>query len=805
MRCYTPAYRQVLLSLFLFLTLASSPALPQQEAQVVKVGLFPLPPIIYLDENDQPQGLYVDLLKELAARENWQIQYEAGTWAEGLDRVTSGEIDLMTSIIHSPEREPYLDFCQETVMLVWGQVFARENAQIQNILELDGRRVAVMMGDQNGRNFQANVQTFGLDCEIVAVGSHHEVFQMVQRGDVSAGVAPNLFGYIHSADYGLVQTPILFNPSSITFAAAQGTNAELLAAIDHHLMIWKKDKDSVYYQILNHWFGQGGGQTPMILPWLKPVALGVAFLALLLLLWTRSLKMQVQHRTRQLQSSEAKIRAIFNETRQFLGVLDLQGRLQDVNRTAVDFIGAASENLIGLPFWDCPWWNHDPQQQQECRQAVANALAGGIANGQAIHPDKDGQPHKIEYTIKPIIDRKGQVILLIAEGLDVTEKEQMEKALRHSQKMEAIGNLAGGIAHDFNNILTAMMGFNELAQEDLADRPEAQKNLQGVSLATVRARDLVRQILTFSRRRDAEPEVIQPGPVVSEAVHLLRSSLPSTIPIELDISADSWILADPTQVHQIVMNLGTNAFHAMKQTGGQLTVGLDEKVTSLTEPVLGGEMPPGRYVRLEVSDTGAGMDPDTLEKIFEPFFTSKNPGQGTGLGLSVVHGIVNSSRGHIKVTSELGMGSRFEIFFPATDEKGQSAEEALASDSIAGGSERVLFVDDEESITELAARFFTALGYRLRIFNDSSKALACFRESPQDFDIAITDQTMPGITGLQLARAIRQENPDIPIIIITGDQSGIHPQKLELLGACRLLQKPLKSSDLHRTVRQILD
>jgi signal transduction histidine kinase len=246
-----------------------------------------------------------------------------------------------------------------------------------------------------------------------------------------------------------------------------------------------------------------------------------------------------------------------------------------------------------------------------------------------------------------------------------------------TQKLESLGVLAGGIAHDFNNILSAIIGFNEMALQDTAGQPQVQDSLKEVALATERARNLVQQILTFSRRREAEKAVIQPGPLVEEAVKLLRSSLPSTIAIDLELQSESTILADPTQIHQVVMNLGTNAFHAMEDEGGTLGVQLSSVELSEGEPVLGGEIPPGRYVALQVSDTGTGMAESMIGKIFDPYFTSKAAGKGTGLGLSVVHGIVQSSRGYLRVSSQLGRGTTFQLFFPV-------AEKQAAADPAAG-------------------------------------------------------------------------------------------------------------------------
>ncbi len=655
--------------LLILLVMTAADAYASQPDRTIRVGIFQMHPMVFVDADGEPSGLYVDLLDAVASEYGWSVEYVPGAWADGLQGVREGRLDLMTVIIPTPERDQYLDFCRESVTTLWGQVFAGRGSGVQNILDLDGRRVAVMQDDLNGLNFHENARRFGVACEYIAASSHHEVFGLVQQGKAAAGVAPNIFGYSHAADYGLVPTPIVFDPSAVTFAAPEGRNVDVLATIDRRLRSWKADENSAYYGWLNRWTGPAGGGRS--LPrWVAPAGAAILLAALLLLVWNRSLDHRVRERTRQAAASERKMRAVFDQTFQFLGVLDTDGRLQDVNRTALDFNGISRDDVIGRHFWDCPWWNHDPELQQELRTAVRNAAAGQMQYGHATHLGASGEPHHIEYIIKPIRDDSGRVIMLIPEGHDVTEKQRLERDLQQSQKMEAMGTLAGGIAHDFNNILMAITGFNELALQDAADRPDLVASLREVAQATERARSLVQQILTFSRRHETVQSVFDPSDVVQEAVRLLRSGLPPAIAIREEIRAGCRIQADPTQIHQIVMNLGTNACHAMEDGGGEMRVAVGPVTVPAAQPVLHGVMPPGDYVRLEVSDAGGGLDPAALSKIFEPFYTSKSKGKGTGLGLAVVHGIVKSSRGHLDVQTAPGRGATFRIHFPAVRASG---------------------------------------------------------------------------------------------------------------------------------------
>lgn len=775
----------------------------QDRERPVRVGVFQLHPIVFLDEADQPQGLYIDLIKKIAEHEGWQVIFVNGTWAEGLHAVRSGQIDLMPVTIKTPERDLYLDFCSESVMVVWGQVFVGQGFNIQNILDLDGQRVAIMKDDQNGRNFQNNARKFGINCEIIEVGSHHEVFSLVEAGQAAAGVAPNIFGYAHAHDYGLRQTPILFDPSSTTFAAPKHINSDLLAAIDRQIREWHQDDGSYYYQTLDRWFGPGEGARGVVPRWLglSLVVIGVA--TLLLLILNRSLNYQVKARTRELRTSEAKIRAIFDQTFQLLGVLDVDGRLEEINNSALELVGAKPADVIGRFFWDGPWWNHDPEIQKEVMEGVRRARSGKVHYSETVHIDAEGNRHLIHYSIKPIFDEAGKVVLLIPEGHDVTEKERLESELRQSQKLEAIGTMAGGIAHDFNNILTAIIGYTEMAFLEAEGQPEIQNSLAEVARASERARELVQQIQTFSRRREAEKFVFEPATVVQEGVKLLRSSLPSTIDIKSDIRTGHQIMGDPTQIHQVVMNLGTNAYHAMEASGGTLGVALREVSFDQDEPMIDGRLPAGTYLLLEISDTGMGMDAAILNKIFEPYFTSKQAGKGTGLGLSVVHGIVKSAQGNIRVLSEPGQGSSFQIFLPLAPVEEFRAAADSEEPTFLMGTESLLFVDDEAALVDLAEKYFPTLGYTLRSFTDSELAWAFFENNPGHFDLVITDQTMPRLTGVEFAGRIRASDPKIPIIICTGFNAGIDRSILQELNITQLMHKPMLMESLAREVRMI--
>ncbi len=390
-------------------------------------------------------------------------------------------------------------------------------------------------------------------------------------------------------------------------------------------------------------------------------------------------------------------------------------------------------------------------------------------------------------------------------AVKLLERERMENEtrLRQAQKMEAIGTLAGGIAHDFNNILSAILGYSELALDDANHGRSNPTFIGQVLRAGQRARDLVQQILTFSRQTETESKPIQIQPIIKEALKLLRPSLPATIDIQVDVRSDAIVCADPIQIHQVIMNLCTNASHAMRDSGGRLRVALlEEEVLADGCDQLTG-LCPGRYLKMEVGDTGHGIDPLVIDRIFDPYFTTKEKGEGTGMGLAVVQGIVRGCGGAVKVSSRAGQGAVFSVYLPIVAQP--KAPQAISQEFIPLGRERILFVDDEAPLADLAKEILARLGYRVTIYTDSVEALSHFEQQPRAFDLVMTDMTMPRMTGDVFAEKCRAVRPDIPIVICTGYSQKVTPEMMARLGIDGLIMKPLVRQKLGVTVREVLD
>ena len=503
-----------------------------------------------------------------------------------------------------------------------------------------------------------------------------------------------------------------------------------------------------------------------------------------------------------LKKSEQNYREVFNGTNEAIFIHDsLNGAILDVNRTMENMYGYSHEEVFNLTIADLSR-NEPPYTPEEALGFIKKAVAEGSQVFEWQARRKSGDIFWVEVALRSTeIGGKGRVLAAVR---DISNRKKIERELFQSQKMEAIGNLAGGIAHDFNNILTAILGFSELAKKKTIDRPDLGELIEEIHNAGLRARDLVRQILTFSHKTEEEKINFRIYRIIEDTLKMLHSAIPATIEIKQDIQSKATILADPTQIHQVIMNLCTNAYHSMRETGGVLAVSLHEvELTKNDYPVA--ELEPGKYLKLVVSDNGKGIGDKNIKKIFEPYFTTKKAGEGTGLGLAVVHGIVKGHKGHISVYSEPQGGATFHVYFPITELAGENSLILAEEEQIVGGTEKIIIVDDENIIVKLVKSGLEEHGYTVTSYTNGLQALEDFSRKPGDFDLVITDMTMPYMTGAELSQKLFEIRPYIPIILCSGYSELINKEKAKAMGFVKYIEKPIILDSLLKTVRDVLD
>ena len=491
---------------------------------------------------------------------------------------------------------------------------------------------------------------------------------------------------------------------------------------------------------------------------------------------------------------------LFNTSRDGILIADLTGRILDAN--------PALSSLLGYPCHELCDMFEQQITPEKWRRVEATAVMPSLLEG------RDCQEYEKEYITQTgerlpvsvktwlVRDESGEPIQKLTFVRDTSQQKDFEIQLRQAQKMEALGTLAGGIAHDFNNVLAAILGYIELARFDVGEENPARKSIDQIYKASHRARSLVGHILSFSRPSEHKRAPVFIQQIIQESLEMLRATLPSTIAIHQEMTNKFFTVeADATQVHQILMNLCTNASHAMEE-GGELTIGLSVESSSELEVMGFQDVEPCRYMCLMVNDTGTGMASDVKKRIFDPYFTTKEKGQGSGMGLAVVHGIVKAHDGFVHVISEPGEGSTFRIFFPVSDQQGGLEHDAC--EALDEGSERILLVDDEPDLVSLGSAMLQRLGYKVSAFSESREALAHFKDDPSAFDLVISDLTMPHISGVAFVQEIRGERGDLPVIVCTGYSESLSAEEVSAAGIDFLLMKPLEIRELAASIRNAL-
>ena len=658
-----------------FLLLFQNHAFAQDNGPTIRVGIFQNKPIVFIDDSGVPQGLYIDLLREIANEEGWDIQFVPGTWSEGLERLRSSEIDLMTSIAYLDEREVYMDFSHENVLTMWGQVYVHQDSDIQNILDLQGETVAILDGGINGINFMDMVGKFDIQCEFRVVGTYAEVAELVVSGDVAAGVINNVHGYEQEKQYAIRRSPIIFNPFSLLFAVPEGKNSHLLETIDSYLAKWKSDPESPYYSITAKWFGQKGKEA---LPdWVFRVLLFGVGILLLVAVWVFVLRHQVNIRTKELRES----REVLRKSETLLAESQRIGHIGSWELNLVTNVLIWSDEIyriFGLEpqqfraTYEAFLDNIHPDDREMVNQAytesVKNKTPYNITHRLSL---KDGTIKYVNEMCETFYDDNGKPIRSIGTVQDITERKRAEQELKqYSEKLEemvdertqelhesqeelvrkerlaTLGELGGGVAHELRNPLGVISNSVYFLKSSLPDADDTTvEYLDMISSEIKGAVQIIENLLGLTRK---EKPKIEETPVTELIVGgFERQAPPEGVKVSTIISGETMsVLADPSQIVQVMENLLSNAYQAMPG-GGELTIKAWEE---------------NNNVLISVADTGCGIPEEDLGEIFKPLFTTK--ARGIGLGLALSRDLISANNGSIDVESVVGQGTTFTLKLP---------------------------------------------------------------------------------------------------------------------------------------------
>lgn len=763
--------------------------------RTVRVGLYENKPKIFTDESGQPAGIFPVILNEIARREKWNIVYVPGEWDECLAALENGRIDLMPDVAFTKKRDEKYDFHTEPVVSSWSVVYAGDKRPIDSIADLNGLRIAVLKGSIQQTVLRQMAEGFGLNIFFVETKSFEEAFSLTARGEADAVVSNHFFGDYYHQQYGLERTPVIFEPISLYFAVASGANADLLQAVDKNLQGMKSQPGSAYYQALRSWIKQSPKTAvPKYVLWLLCGISGVlVFAALFIVLLRREVKSatgNLTHANEQLAESEKKFHDLFQKhTAVKLIINPANGAIVEANEAAERFYGWSREELLWMRIQDI---NQSPPERLEAEMEKAKRKKQ--SHFEFRHRLADGSIRDVEV-FSSAIDIQGDTFLHSIIH-DVTEKRKLEEQYRQSQKMESVGRLAGGIAHDYNNMLSVILGYTELAMDHVQPTDPLYGNLTEVLRAARQSADITRQLLTFARRQPVEPRLLDLNQSTASMLKMLQRLIGENIELIWkpgDEVCPTYM--DPSQLDQILANLCTNARDAITGVGKIIVetgnVAFDEAYCRDHDGCI-----PGDFIMLALSDDGCGMDRETLNHIYEPFFTTKELGKGTGLGLATVYGIVKQNNGFINVYSEPGKGTTFRIYLPRQTGTIEGIEADREEDIPRGDGEMVLLVEDDPSILALGGTMLETLGYRVLTADTPSQAQRLAGDHSGEIDLLITDVVMPEMNGRELSDTLRALYPNLKVLFMSGYTADAITCRGTLGGRVNFMQKPFSLKTL---------
>jgi two-component system cell cycle sensor histidine kinase/response regulator CckA len=724
-------------------------------------------PFSYLDEDGKITGFAFELLNEIDQVMGLRLQRKVGTTREINGEFREGRISLLQSYAHFPEREAEADFSVPYLRLGGAIIVRKGDARIKSLADLRGMRVLVHRGSMG----ETILRQAGLAESVVHAESVEDALRKVDLGEADATLATRLTALSRAHYFGLKNIQALdveIDGYDVRYCIAiKEGDKELLARVNEGLALLVRT--GKYDELYRKWFSRVAPVGYTFEQVLLAVAGGltIAFaVALGAAARQRRLRRQIVRQAEELQASEERYRGVFEGAPDGLLVLETNGQAGD---PVIGQSNPAARRLLGTGSGPAP--RAPLRSTLGADPALSDRLTDAVRAGQAVEfeHEKPGATGWWRVSLSPVGGRFLVSLRDISEQTRTRRRlQQQEEHMRQTQKIEAIGTLAGGIAHDFNNLLTAIIGNTQLSLMNLPPGHGEIASLEQVLKASRRAQQLVKQILAFSRRSTASRQRTKPTPIVEEVIGFLRAVARGTVDFaHVPLPGDGDIQADPSQVHQVLMNIGTNALQAMRGAPGRLEF-IEELLTIEAGEQVQPRLKAGRYVRITVRDSGPGMSREIMGRIFEPFYTTKPMGEGTGLGLSVVHGIMQQHDGTVTVTSEPGQGTSFQLYFPVGAEDGSAAATEASTAIAPGRGELILFVDDDSSIVETVRKVLQRLGYAVSTHLRADEALVELEASPDRFGLVLSDLTMPGLNGLQFAARVRALRPQLPFVLVSG-------------------------------------
>jgi PAS domain S-box-containing protein len=795
------------------------PSASASGADTVRVGIYDNKPLVFMDAGGQARGLFVDTLKAIATRKNWDLVFVHGSWSDCLARLERGEIDLLAAIAYSEARAERFDYTYETVITNWGEIYGARGQQIESILDLAGKRIGVKQDDIHFEALRRLTSEFGIQCRFIEGDGYEMVLEMVAADFVPLGLVNHLYGRENRGAFDVISTPVIFNPIEVKFASLKGRHSDLLFDIDSELARLKRKQGSAYHRSLERWLMAGSEAT--IPPWVLYLALFGLISLVILLCGNLLLRHRVNLRTRELSDANERLHAEVNErllveeelrksekvvaaSSDAMALLDPRGVFLTVNPVFLEMLGKARQAVIGHHLDDV--YPADFLEDTIIPQLYA-CLEGRVVRFQVPWPRAgDVDEIEAEVTCSPYYNQEGRLNGVLLNIRDITENQKLAAQLKQAQKMEAIGTLAGGVAHDLNNILSGLVGYPDLILMDLPPDSPHLKSVTVIKNSGERAAAIVQDLLTLARRgvdqrKPVELNTIIRGFLASPENQYIQKLHPEVV-YRVDLAPRPLMLIG-SDVHlaKTIMNLVNNALEAMPD-GGELSLS-----TRYAEQLQGAATTdnPGEhgYARIEVGDTGTGIAPEDRERIFEPFYTRKVMGRsGTGLGMAVVWGTVSDHGGQILVESQVGEGTRFIIQLPLSEVEAPAPVRQIER-LRTGNGEQILVVDDEVEQRLLANELLTRLAYQVTTAASGAEALEMIET--QAFDLVIMDMIMPGgMDGLDTYQAIRAVRPGQKAIIVSGYSESERVKAAQLLGAGTYLRKPYTVEELAGAIHAIL-